>query len=46
MDDAIPSRQMAPLVPEMTYEGMVVSNGEQAGLAWEKMVRGNLSRVE
>ena len=27
------------LVPEMTYEGMEVGEGSEAGLAWEKMVR-------
>ena len=27
------------LIPEMTYEGMVVADGGQAGLAYEKMVR-------
>jgi hypothetical protein len=30
----------------MTYEGMSISDGQQAGLAWEKMVRGNNSRKE
>ena len=34
------------LVPDMTYEGMLISDGEQAGVAWEKMVRGNLSKGE
>ena len=28
------------LVPEMTYDGMEVANGQQAGLAWESLVRG------
>jgi predicted RecB family nuclease len=28
------------LVPEMTYDGMEVSNGLSAGLAWESLVRG------
>jgi hypothetical protein len=28
------------LVPEMTYEGMEVANGQDAGLAWESLVRG------
>ena len=23
------------LVPELTYEGMIVANGQDAGLAWE-----------
>jgi hypothetical protein len=27
------------LVPDMTYDGMEVSEGNEAGLAWEKMVR-------
>ena len=27
------------LVPDMTYHGMAVSEGSEAGLAWEKMVR-------
>ena len=30
------------LVPEMTYEGMEVANGQDAGLAWESLVRGSL----
>jgi hypothetical protein len=30
------------LVPEMTYEGMEVANGQDAGLAWESLVRGGL----
>lgn len=30
------------LVPEMTYAGMEVSNGQDAGLAWEALVRGEL----
>ena len=28
------------LVPEMSYEGMEVADGQHAGLAWETMVRG------
>lgn len=27
------------LLPELTYEGMEVGNGEEAGLAWERMLR-------
>jgi hypothetical protein len=27
------------LLPELTYEGMEVGNGEDAGLAWERMLR-------
>jgi hypothetical protein len=34
------------LVPEMTYEGMAVADGQQAGLAWESLVRGDLDQVE
>ncbi|MBZ5723322.1 MAG: DUF2779 domain-containing protein [Acidobacteriia bacterium] len=31
------------LVPEMTYDGMEVANGQDAGLAWESLVYGGLS---
>ncbi len=34
------------LVPEMTYEGMAVANGQDAGIAWESLVRGGLDEVE
>jgi hypothetical protein len=34
------------LVPEMTYEGMEVGNGQAAGLAWESMVCGGLGGDE
>ena len=34
------------LVPEMTYDGMEVANGQDAGLAWESLVRGGLDRCE
>jgi hypothetical protein len=34
------------LVPEMTYDGMAVANGHDAGLAWESLVRGGLDRAE
>ena len=30
------------LVPEMTYDGMQVANGQDAGLAWESLVRGDI----
>ena len=30
------------LVPEMTYDGMEVANGQDAGLAWESLVRSGL----
>jgi predicted RecB family nuclease len=34
------------LVPEMTYDGMGVANGQDAGLAWELLVRGGLDQAE
>jgi hypothetical protein len=34
------------LVPEMTYEGMAVANGQDAGLAWESLLRENLDAAE
>jgi predicted RecB family nuclease len=34
------------LVPEMTYKGMAVADGQQAGVAWESLVRGILDQVE
>lgn len=34
------------LVPEMTYEGMEVADGQDAGLTWESFVSGGLDRVE
>jgi predicted RecB family nuclease len=34
------------LVPEMTYEGMEVPNGQIAGLAWEAMIGGNCCEDE
>jgi hypothetical protein len=34
------------LVPEMTYDGMDVANGTDAGVAWESLVRGNFDQVE
>lgn len=34
------------LVPEMTYDGMTVSDGRAAGLAWESLVRGGLDSSE
>jgi predicted RecB family nuclease len=34
------------LVPEMTYDGMEVANGQAAGVAWELLVRGGLSCEE
>jgi predicted RecB family nuclease len=34
------------LVPEMTYDGMAVANGQDAGLAWEALIRGTLVITE
>jgi predicted RecB family nuclease len=34
------------LVPEMSYAGMQVANGQDAGLAWESLVRGGLDESE
>lgn len=34
------------LVPEMSYTGMAVSNGQDAGLAWESLVHGRLNDDE
>jgi hypothetical protein len=34
------------LVPEMTYAGMEVGDGQAAGLAWESLVQGGLDRDE
>lgn len=34
------------LVPSLTYEDMVVANGQDAGLEWESLVRGDLGREE
>ena len=34
------------LVPEMTYEGMEVADGQSAGQAWESLVGGGLGEVE
>jgi hypothetical protein len=34
------------LVPEMTYESMPVANGQDAGLAWESLIRGTVDTVE
>jgi hypothetical protein len=30
----------------MTYEGMEVPNGQAAGLAWERMIAGNIAELE
>jgi hypothetical protein len=34
------------LIPKMSYKGMVVADGQDAGLAWESLIRGGLDQVE
>jgi predicted RecB family nuclease len=34
------------LVLEMSYDGMAVGNGQDAGLAWESLIRGGLDQIE
>ena len=34
------------LIPMLTYDGMVVANGEDAGVAWQSLVSGNLDHSE
>jgi predicted RecB family nuclease len=34
------------LVPKMSYDGMAVANGQDAGRAWESLVRGGLDQSE
>ena len=34
------------LVPEMSYDGMAVANGQDAGLAWESLLSGGLDESE
>ena len=34
------------LIPTLTYDGMAVADGQQAGVAWESLVRGGLDQVE
>ncbi len=34
------------LVPELTYDGLEVADGQGAGVAWEKLARANLDEVE
>jgi len=34
------------LVPEMSYAGMAVADGQAAGLAWEALVRESLDQSE
>jgi hypothetical protein len=34
------------LIPEMTYKGMAVANGQEAAVAWEALVQGNLDGDE
>ena len=39
-------RVLPALIPDLTYDGMCVADGEEAGLAWEKMIRGQVSEQE
>ena len=34
------------LIPTLTYDGMAVADGQQAGVAWESLVRGGLDQSE
>jgi hypothetical protein len=34
------------LVPEMSYDNMLVANGQAAGLAWDSLVRGTVDQAE
>jgi hypothetical protein len=34
------------LVPKMTYKGMEVAGGNEAGLTWERMIHGQVDRGE
>jgi predicted RecB family nuclease len=34
------------LVPQMSYAGMQVADGQDAGLAWESLIRGGMDQVE
>ena len=34
------------LVPDMTYAGMEVADGTDAGLAWQSLIRGGLDQAE
>jgi predicted RecB family nuclease len=34
------------LAPELTYEGMEIANGQDAGLAWESLVHGGLNEFD
>lgn len=34
------------LVPELSYDGMEVADGQAAGLAWESLIGGDCSEAE
>ena len=34
------------LIPGMTYDGMEIGNGEEAGVAWERLIRGGLDGTQ
>ena len=47
LPDRISLKSVLPaLVPDMTYEGMAVADGVDAGLAWESLTRGGLDQAE
>jgi hypothetical protein len=39
-------RVLPALVPDMSYEGMEVSEGSEAGLIWEKIIHGQVDAAE
>lgn len=39
-------RVLPALIPDMSYDTMEVSQGTEAGLAWERMTRGQISAAE
>ncbi len=41
-----PKAVLPAVVSEMTYAGMSVANGQDAGLAWESLITGGLDRDE
>jgi hypothetical protein len=43
---AIEAPVLPALVPGMTYEGMEVANGEDAGVAWESLIKEHLGEAQ
>jgi hypothetical protein len=39
-------RVLPALIPNMSYDGMEVAEGTEAGLAWEKMIDGEVDSAE